>query len=85
MKSVKVDTVIRNFLLNEGQMPSLRSRLVALEELLSKVEGKSLTEARRLEIIREQVRGIKKEVRILEEDKRNLEEKIKLLEEGFEE
>ena len=89
MNNNDLDKMVRNFLLTEGQSetPSIRSRFLALEDLLSRVNGRSLSEIRRLEIIAEQVKGLKKEVRKLEEHNKLLEnenkeltEKVSLLE-----
>lgn len=94
MKNSKLDDIIKKFLVTEGQsdVPSIRSRFLALEEMLSRITGRSLAEIRRLEIIGEQLRGLKKEVRRLEEQKSILEqenielqEKLMLLEETKEE
>lgn len=94
MRSSKVNDVIRKFLVNEGALPnpSIKSRLLALEDLLTRVEGKSLTEARKLEIIREQLKEVKREVKrleeknfLLEQENKELQEKLTLLEEGREE
>lgn len=94
MKNSKLNDLVRNFLLSEGQIssPSVKSRFLALEELLSRITGRTLSETRRLEIIREQLSGLKKEVRkleevksILEEENTQLKEKLTLLEEQREE
>ena len=94
MKNSKMNDMVRNFLVNEGALPnpSVKSRLLALEDLLARVEGKSLTEARKLEIIREQLKEVKREVKrleehnfILEEENKQLQEKLMLLEESKEE
>ena len=94
MKNSKLNDITRKFLLNEGNLasPTLKSRLMALEELLTKISGKSLTEFRRLEIIREQVKEIKRDVRkieernfLLEQENKQLQEKLTLLEESKEE
>lgn len=92
MKDSKVDNIIRNFLtISEGTSvsPSVKSRFLALEELLSKVEGKNLTEFRKLEIIKEQLNTIRKEVKKIEEknlmletENKELHEKLTLLEES---
>jgi hypothetical protein len=87
-------TLQENSLLNEAnqQDPTLKSRLMALEELLNNIAGKSLAEVRRLEIIKEQVKEIKRNVRrleeknfILEQENKQLQEKLTLLEESKEE
>jgi len=89
MKKEKLDSIVRNFLINEGKTPepSIKSRFLALEELLNKISGKSLTEVRRLEIIKEQISNLRKEVRklvernlILEEENKELQEKLILIE-----
>ena len=94
MKLNKLNDITRKFLLSEGgqQDPTLKSRLMALEELLSNISGKSLTEFRRLEIIKEQVKEIRRDVRrleeknfILEQENKQLQEKLTLLEEKKEE
>jgi len=94
MKTSKMDDMVRKFLVNEGMLPnpSVKSRLLALEDLLARVEGKSLTEARKLEIIREQLKEVKREVKrleernfVLEEENKQLQEKLVLLEESKEE
>ena len=92
MKDSKLDKIIRNFKqLSESAnvRPSVKSRFLALEELLSKVEGKNLAEFRRLEVIKEQFNRIKKEVKKLEEknlfleaENKELQEKLTLLEES---
>lgn len=89
-----MDDMVRKFLVSEGMLPnpSVKSRLLALEDLLARVEGKSLTEARKLEIIREQLKEVKREVKrleernfVLEEENKQLQEKLVLLEESKEE
>jgi hypothetical protein len=94
MKFNKLNDITRKFLLNEAnqQDPTLKSRLMALEELLNNIAGKSLAEVRRLEIIKEQVKEIKRNVRrleeknfILEQENKQLQEKLTLLEESKEE
>lgn len=90
MKNLKIDDIIRKFLLSEGNFdsPSLRSRISTLQELLSKISGKNLAESRRLEIVKEQVLSIRREVRkleeqylVLEEENKALQERLTLLEE----
>lgn len=94
MKNSKLNDIVRNFLLSEGQIdaPSIKSRFLALEDLLSRITGRSLSEVRRIELISEQLRGLKREVRRLEESKSLLEqenselqERLNLLEESKEE
>jgi chromosome segregation ATPase len=94
MKLDKLNDLTRKFLLNEGSNvnPSLKSRFLALEEMLSNIVGKSISENRKLEIIKEQISSVKREVRrleeknfLLEEQNKELQEKLTLLEESKEE
>ena len=83
MKKHKLDKIVRDFILNEGDnsLPTLKSRISTLQEMVSSIIGKNITEQRKLEIIREQVSNIKKEVRRLEERNLFLEEENQLLHE----
>ena len=83
MKKHKLDKIVRDFILNEGDnsLPTLKSRISTLQEMVSSIVGKNITEQRKLEIIREQVSNIKKEVRRLEERNLFLEEENQLLHE----
>jgi chromosome segregation ATPase len=94
MKTTKFDTIVRNFLLNEGEKvrPSLKSRLLSLEEMISSLVGRSMSENRKLEIVKEQLSNLKKDVRrleernsLLEEENKQLQEKLTILEESKEE
>ncbi len=86
-----LNDLTREFLINEGNSntPSLKSYIQALEESLLKFEARTNTEARRLEIANEQIRGIKRHARKLEEklfllesEKIQLEEQLKVLQEN---
>jgi len=94
MKTTKFDTIVRNFLLNEGEKvrPSLKSRLLSLEEMISSLVGRSMSENRKLEIVKEQLSNLKRDVRrleernsLLEEENKQLQEKLTILEESKEE
>lgn len=87
---LKLDEIIRRFVFSEGKFtePSLKSYLQALEETLNKIGPKSMPEIRRVEIAKEQLKGVRRHVRRLEEAKALLEtqnqqltERLSLLEE----
>ena len=93
MKNSKLNDIVKNFLMNEGEkkQPSIKSRFLALEEMLSNVLGRSLSERRRLEVIKEQFSTLRRDVRRLEEkmvllesENQELSEKLKILEESKE-
>jgi hypothetical protein len=86
-----LNDLTREFLLNEGEKKSapLKAWIQALEENLLKVDVKSQTEARRLEIMKEQMKEIKRGARRLEErllvlleENSSLQEQVKILQEG---
>jgi vacuolar-type H+-ATPase subunit I/STV1 len=85
-----LNDLTRDFLLNEGEKRSapLKAWIQALEENLLKVEARSQTDARRLEIMKEQIKEIKRNSRrleehlaILQEENGNLQEQVKILQE----
>ena len=87
----KLDAIVSKFVQSEGkfQEPSLKSYIQSLEEILNKMEARTMTESRRLEIAKEQVRGIRKQSRRLEErmsllenENETLQEQIKVIEEN---
>lgn len=94
MKITELNDLTRKFLLSESEKsnPSLKSRFLALEEMLSSIIGRTVSENRKLEIIKEQISSVKREVRrleernfLLEEQNKELQEKLTLLEESKEE
>ena len=84
---VDLRKLTRKFIQNEGRYkePSLRSCLQALEETIAKFSPRSQSDSRRLEVVKEQVRGIKRHFRRLEEENTRLQEQISVLEESKEE
>ena len=85
-----LDDVLRKFALSEGKFvePSVNSYIQAMEESLYKFEARTNLESRRYEIMKEQIKGIKRHVRrlqerasLLEEENRQLHERVTLLEE----
>ena len=80
---MKLDEIIAKFIHSEGKFtePSLKSYIQSLEEIVSKIESKSMTESRRLEIMKEQIRGIRRQSRRLEEKYSLLESQNKELRE----
>ena len=76
-------------LFRSSSVPSLKSYIQALEENLLQFEARTNTEARRLEMANEQIRGIKRHARkieerlfLLENEKIQLEEQLKVLQEN---
>lgn len=83
MSNNKFNDIVRKFLLAENRhTPTLKNRLLTLEEMLGNIFGKNLAESRRLELAREQIRSIKRDVKRLEEENKNLQEQISILQES---
>lgn len=87
----KIDENIAKFVRSEGKFtePSLKSYIQSLKELLDKMEGRTMTEARRIEIAKEQLNGIRRQTKrleermsLLEQEKKTLEERLTVLEEN---
>lgn len=74
---------VKKFLLSEGQIspPTLKSYIQALSEILSSLSPKTISDMRRLEIAKENIRNIQKFSNRLEEENRNLQERLRTLEE----
>ena len=73
----------REFIVNEGQVkgPDIHSYIQRLAEILQSLKPKSLREANRLGMARQQVKEVRKLARRLDERVATLEEQVNLLEE----
>ena len=87
---MKLDEMTSRFIHSEGKFvePNLRSHMQALEEILNNLQGRSTTESRRIEIAKEQLKGIRRQSRKLEEklvlaenENKQLQERLSILEE----
>jgi len=77
----KLNRITKNFMLSEGKVPGLRSWVQALEENIKSLKPKSLSEERRLALMKYQIREIRNGSRRLLEEMKTLEEQLKILEE----
>tara|TARA_R100000008_G_scaffold85823_1_gene76785 strand:+ start:261 stop:518 length:258 start_codon:yes stop_codon:yes gene_type:complete len=82
MNYSKLNFITRRFLLGEDKSPSVHSYIQALGETLSKLNPKTQTGQRRVEIAKSQLKEIKRRTKKLEEQVRVLEEQVKVLEES---
>ena len=67
--------------LNEGKSPDIYSYIQTLGEILDNLRPKSVSERRRLDVARQQVREIRRHTRRLSERIALLEEQVQILEE----
>lgn len=76
--------ITRKFLLGESyKEPTVESRIQTLYEILENIMPKTASELRRLEVAKEQVRGIKRQHKKMLENYKMLEERVKMLEENI--
>jgi len=80
---MKIDfyKMTRDFILNEGQGPSISSYIQSLAEALEAMRPNTVADARRLEVARENLLNVRRHVRRLEEKVSFLEEELKILQE----
>ena len=78
-----LNKMTREFIVNEGQNngPDIHSYIQSLAEILQGMKPKSMKEARRLGVARQQIKEVKKMARRLDERINTLEEQVNLLEE----
>jgi len=81
-----LNKLTRKFITNEGGVPSptIFSYIQSLSEGLSNMKPKTQTESRRLSIVKEHLREIRKKARQLQERVQLLEEQVSVLEESKE-
>lgn len=78
-----LDKMTREFIVNEGQNngPDIHSYIQSLAEILQGMKPRSMKEARRLGVARQQIKEVRKMARRLDERINTLEEQVNLLEE----
>jgi len=80
------DGLTRKFLegnfLHEGKTPDINSYIQTLGEILDNFRPKSVSERRRLDVAREQLREIRRHTRRMQSQLHILEEKLSILEEN---
>ena len=83
---MKIDlrSLVRNFILNEGSGPTITSWVQALSENINALKPRSLSEERRVEVMKHQLRELKRCSRRMQEQLIKLEEQVTLLEEDKE-
>jgi len=78
-----LNRMTREFIVNEGLTngPDIHSYIQSLTEFLQSVKPRTLREANRIGVARQQIKEIRKMARRLDEKVNTLEEQVKLLEE----
>lgn len=80
---MKIDflKMTRDFILNEGQGPSVISYVQSLGEALNGITPRSIADARRLEMAKETLLNVRRHIKRLEDKINVLQEEVKTLQE----
>tara|TARA_R110002110_G_scaffold369307_1_gene579333 strand:- start:212 stop:466 length:255 start_codon:yes stop_codon:yes gene_type:complete len=72
----------KEFILNEGKGPTINSWIQALSENIGALKPRSLSEERRVEVMKHQLRELRRSSRRMQEQVTRLEEQVTVLQEG---
>jgi uncharacterized coiled-coil protein SlyX len=72
----------KDFLLNEGKGPTINSWIQALSENISALKPRSLSEERRVDIMKHQLTELRRASRRMQEQINTLTEELNFLQEG---
>tara|TARA_Y100001938_G_C7890318_1_gene329474 strand:+ start:317 stop:571 length:255 start_codon:yes stop_codon:yes gene_type:complete len=76
-----LNSLTKKFIMNEGVGPSLNSWIQALKENINSLKPRSLSEERRIEVMKHQLNELKRASRRLSEQVRELKEQVNILQE----
>jgi uncharacterized coiled-coil protein SlyX len=75
-------SMTKDFLLNEGKGPTINSWIQALSENISALKPRSLSEERRVDIMKHQLTELRRASRRMQEQINTLTEELNFLQEG---
>jgi|TARA_R110002020_G_scaffold156278_1_gene338263 hypothetical protein len=75
-------SLTKEFILNEGKGPTINSWIQALAENIGALKPRSLSEERRVEVMKHQLRELRRSSRRMQEQITTLEEQVTVLQEG---
>jgi hypothetical protein len=75
-------SLTKEFILNEGKGPTINSWIQALSENIGALKPRSLSEERRVEVMKHQLRELRRSSRRMQEQVTRLEEQVTVLQEG---
>jgi len=76
-----LNSLTRKFILSEGVGPTLNSWVQALSENINALKPRSLSEERRVEVMKHQLRELRRASRRMQEQVNRLEEQVNILQE----
>lgn len=77
-----LQSLTKDFILNEGKGPTINSWIQALSENIGALKPRSLSEERRVEVMKHQLRELRRSSRRMQEQVTRLEEQVTVLQEG---
>jgi len=78
---IDLNSLTRNFILNEGTGPTINSWIQALSENIGAFKPRTLSEERRIEVMKHQLRELRRSSRRMQENLTRLEEQVNILQE----
>ena len=79
---IDLNSLTKNFILSEGVGPTMNSWIQALSENVGAFKPRTLSEERRIEVMKHQLRELRRASRRMQENLNKLEEQVTLLQEG---
>ena len=76
-----LNSLTKDFILNEGVGPTINSWVQALSENINALKPRSLSEERRIEVMKHQLRELRRSSRRMQEQINKLEEQVSFLQE----
>jgi len=76
-----LNSLTRDFIINEGSGPTITSWIQALSENINLLKPRSLSEERRVEVMKHQLRELRRTSRRMQEQINKLEEQVTILQE----
>ena len=76
-----LNSITRNFILSEGQGPTINSWIQALTENVNAFKPRTISEERRIEVMKHQLRELRRVSRRMSEQINRLEEQVNILQE----
>jgi len=81
MMKFDLDSITKQFILNEGSGPTITSWIQSLSEGINSLKPRSLSEQRRIEVMKHNLSELKRCARRMKEKISHLEEQVVLLQE----
>jgi SMC interacting uncharacterized protein involved in chromosome segregation len=76
-----LDSLTKDFILNEGVGPTINSWIQSLSENISALKPHSLSEERRVEVMKHNLKELRRATRRMQEQINRLEEQVNILQE----